>query len=62
MEKATMEDVQKMVAPCHCGSGKPYYQCHGVEEAKMMENKECPVHAGSMLKDCCMKHPQEHQA
>ena len=63
MERATNEEVMKMMRkPCpDCGTDAYYYACHGAEEAKIIGEKMCPVHAGSVLKDCCMTNLESHK-
>mgnify|MGYP001591521220 CR=1 FL=1 len=64
MERATNEEVRRMLAkPCSvCGKDNYYYTCHGTEEAKVIGEKMCPIHAASLLKDCCMANPESHKA
>ena len=63
MERATEEELKKMMQkPCpDCGADMYYYQCHGAEEAKVIGEKMCPVHAASQLKNCCMPNPEMHK-
>ena len=45
---------EKLMADCHCSSGKKYGECHGQEEL-------CFCESGKMAKDCCMVAPEEHE-
>ena len=62
MERATDEEMRRMMRkPCPvCGADKFYFTCHGVEEAKVIGDKMCAVHAASLLKNCCMVDPGSH--
>ena len=62
MERATDEELKRMVRrPCPvCGADRYYFACHGTEEAKIIGDKMCPIHAGSMIKNCMMADPGSH--
>lgn len=47
------EQYDKLKAPCSCGSGKQYVECHGREE-------DCPCGSGKKAIDCCYKSPETH--
>ena len=63
MERASDEEVRRMMhKPCPvCGANQYYFACHGAEEAKVIGEKMCPVHAASLLKDCCMLDLEGHK-
>ena len=62
MERATIEELKHMMQkPCPvCGQDKYYFICHGKEDAKIIGEKMCPVHAGSLIKNCMMVDPGSH--
>ena len=64
MERATNEEVNRMMAkPCPvCGADTRYFFCHGIEEAKVIGNKMCPIHAANMVKNCLVADPGSHLA
>ncbi len=52
MAEQTM--LEKLKAPCACGSGKQYVQCCGKEEV-------CPCGSGKKAIDCCFVSPETHE-
>ena len=64
MERATNEEIERMLAkPCPvCGADTHYFFCHGIEEAKIIGNKMCTIHAASMVKDCFATDLASHMA
>ena len=62
MERATDEEMRRMMRkPCPvCGADAFYFTCHGTEEAKIIGDKMCPIHAASLLKNCLMVDPGSH--
>jgi len=63
MERATEDEVRHLLQrPCPvCHADKYYYVCHGAQEAKVIGEKMCPIHAASLLKDCCTADPEGHK-
>ena len=62
MERASDDELKRMVhKPCPvCGVDRYYFMCHGVEDAKVIGDKMCPLHAASMVKNCLMVDPGSH--
>ena len=62
MERASDDELKRMVRkPCPvCGVDRYYFVCHGVQEAKIIGDKMCPLHAASLVKNCLMVDPGSH--